>query len=186
VIELPAALAEKANRFGFEGVAVMGSGAQETVWLAVQREWKDDPKGFVRLLAYTPATAAWGQVRYSLDPAGDGWVGLSELTTVPGGFIAIERDNLTGPAARLKALTRISLDGVKPVALDAADIPVVKKTRLRDLLTNLGAPKGYVLEKVEGFTIDAGGTGYIVTDNDGVDDSSGETQFLALGRLAIE
>ena len=38
-IRLPEALAKHAVRFGFEGVAVTGTGADETVWLAVQREW---------------------------------------------------------------------------------------------------------------------------------------------------
>ena len=45
------------------------------------------------------------------------------------------------------------------------------------------APHGYVVDKVEGFAIDAAGNAYAVTDNDGVDDSSGETHFLPLGPL---
>ncbi len=36
---------------------------------------------------------------------------------------------------------------------------------------------------MEGFTIDAAGNAYIVTDNDGVDDSFGETLFLSLGKV---
>ena len=36
---------------------------------------------------------------------------------------------------------------------------------------------------IEGFAIDAEGTAYFVTDNDGVDDSSGETIFVNLGKL---
>lgn len=183
VIELPKALADQATRFGFEGVTVTGSGADETVWLAVQREWKDDPKGFVRLLAYKPASGTWGQVRYPLEPKGEGWIGLSELTAVPGGFVAIERDNLIGKAAKVKQLTRIDMTGVTPVALDANDVPVVKKTLLRDLMPDLQAPKGYVLDKVESFAIDKAGTAYIATDNDGIDGSSGETQFMALGKI---
>ena len=43
--------------------------------------------------------------------------------------------------------------------------------------------EGLRLDKVESFAIDAAGDAYIVTDNDGVDDSSGETQFLKLGKL---
>lgn len=183
VVDLPEALAAQATRFGFEGVTVTGTGAAETVWIAVQREWKDDPKGAVRLLAYTPATGAFGQVRYPLEPKGAGWVGLSEITAVDGGFVIVERDNLVGAAAKVKLLTRVSLDGVVPVALDAASVPTVKKTILRDLLPDLKAANGYVLDKVEGFAIDAAGTAFIVTDNDGIDGSSGETQFLSLGKL---
>ena len=35
----------------------------------------------------------------------------------------------------------------------------------------------------EGFAIDSAGTGFVVTDNDGVDDSSGETLFWSVGTL---
>lgn len=38
-------------------------------------------------------------------------------------------------------------------------------------------------EKLEGLTIAADGTVYAITDNDGVDDATGETVFLALGDL---
>ena len=37
--------------------------------------------------------------------------------------------------------------------------------------------------KVEGFAIDAAGTGWVVTDNDGVADSSGETLFWSIGTV---
>ena len=40
-----------------------------------------------------------------------------------------------------------------------------------------------VLEKVEGLTVTANGKVLIVTDNDGVDTASGETQFLNLGAI---
>ena len=41
----------------------------------------------------------------------------------------------------------------------------------------------YVMDKVEGFAIDATGSGWLVTDNDGVDDSSGETFLWSVGAL---
>jgi hypothetical protein len=71
---------------------------------------------------------------------------------------------------------------MKPAEL-GRELPLVKKTVVRDLLPDLKAPKGYVLDKVEGFAIDAAGDAYVITDNDGVDGSSGETQFLKLGKL---
>ena len=40
-----------------------------------------------------------------------------------------------------------------------------------------------MVDKVEGLTVDATGAVFVVTDNDGVDDSSGETLFLPLGKL---
>ncbi len=183
-IALPEALAEQATRFGFEGVAVTGSGADETVWIAVQREWKDDPKGFVKLLAYKPAAKSWSYVRYPLDTPAKGWVGLSELTPYKDGFIAIERDNQIGADAKIKKLTFVSLKGVTPAPLGSeAQPPVLSKSEVKDLLPLLQAPKGYVLDKVESFAIDAAGNAFIVTDNDGVDNSSGETQFIAIGKL---
>jgi hypothetical protein len=166
-----------------EGDMVTGEGAEETVWLAVQREWKDDPKGFARILSYRPATGQWGQVRYPLEPAGEGWMGLSEITAVPSGFVLIERDNLIGPDAKVKRLTRVSMAGIEPAPLGSAQVPVLAKTLLRDLMPDLLASKGYVLDKVEGFAVDAAGMAFAVTDNDGIDGSSGETLFLPLGKL---
>ncbi len=183
-IALPEALAASATRFGFEGVTVTGSGADETVWLAVQREWKDDPKGFTKLLAYKPATKAWGAVHYPLDKPAKGWVGLSEITAVPGGLVVIERDNQIGRDAAIKKLVFVPLAGVAPAPL-GGELPKVTKQDLVDLLPALAAPKGYVLDKVESFAIDADGNAFVITDNDGVDDHSGETQFLRLGTLAL-
>ena len=183
-IAIPDALALQATRFGFEGVTVTGSGADETIWLAMQREWKDDPKGLTKLLAYKPASKSWAAVHYPLDKSEKGWVGLSEITAVPGGLVVIERDNLVGPEARIKKLAFVSLKDVTPAPL-GGPLPVVTKTELRDLIPDLAAPKGFVLDKVESFAIDAAGDGYIITDNDGVDDHSGETQFLGLGKLNL-
>jgi hypothetical protein len=183
-IALPEALASQATRFGFEGVTVTGSGADKTVWVAVQREWKDDPKGFAKLLAYKPASGAWGAVHYPLDKAEKGWVGLSELTAVPGGLVAIERDNQIGRGAKIKKLTFVPLDGVTPAPL-GGDLPKVVKQDLHDFLPTLQATNGYVLDKIESFALDAAGDAYAITDNDGVDDHSGETQFFRLGKIAL-
>lgn len=183
-IAIPEALAQQATRFGFEGVAVTGSGADETIWLAVQREWKDDPKGMTKLLAYRPADKSWGAVHYPLDKAEKGWVGLSEITAAPGGLVLIERDNQVGKDAKIKKLTFVPLQGVTPAPL-GGPLPVVAKNDLRDLLPDLAAPEGFVLDKVESFALDAAGDAYIITDNDGVDDHSGETQFLGLGKLNL-
>lgn len=183
-IAIPEALSSQATRFGFEGVAVKGTGADETIWLAVQREWKDDPKGLTKLLAYTPATKSWGAVHYPLDKAEKGWVGLSEITSAPGGFILIERDNQVGRDAKIKKLTFVPTSDVVPAPL-GGPLPVVAKKELRDLIPDLAAPKGFVLDKVESFAVDQAGDAYVITDNDGVDDHSGETQFIGLGKLNL-
>jgi len=184
-IALPDAIASGATASGFEGVAIEGTGADETVWIAVQREWADDEKGIVKLLSYKPGSGEWGVVRYPLDPAGEGWVGLSEITALGGGrFAIVERDNQIGGAAKLKALTTISLAGVAPAA-PGAEAPTVEKKAVRDFVDDLKSANGYVVDKVEGFAVDVEGTAYMMTDNDGVDDSSGETLFFNLGKLDL-
>ncbi len=69
---------------------------------------------------------------------------------------------------------------MQPAALGGA-LPVVAKEQVRDLLPDLAVLNGYAVDKIEGFAIDSAGTGYVVTDNDGVDDSSGETLFWSIG-----
>ena len=64
-------------------------------------------------------------------------------------------------------------------------MPVLKKRLVRNLVPDLQASRGIVLEKVESFAVDVNGQAFAITDNDGVDGgASGETQFLRLGRLA--
>lgn len=181
-IELPADVAATATSSGFEGVTVTGEADAQLIWLAQQRPWKGDAEDEVKLFAYKPASKEWGAVRYKLDPKGAGWVGLSEITAADDRVILIERDNQLGAAAKLKKLYSVALADMKPAPL-GQDLPLVKKTELHDFLPELKAPKGYVLDKVEGFTIDTAGEAFAVTDNDGVDDASGETQFLHLGKL---
>ena len=168
---LPEALAAQEKRFGFEGIAVLDG----KLWLAVQREWGDDPEGQVKLLQLDPAAGEWTGVRYPLDK-GEGWVGLSELAAHGDHLYLIERDNLIGDAAKLKAVTRVALADLKPAPL-GGDLPVVAKETVRDLVPDLGQWNGYVQDKVEGMAIAEDGTVWMVTDNDGVDDASGETFF---------
>jgi Esterase-like activity of phytase len=180
-IRLPDAIASHALRFGFEGVAVSGEGANETVWIAVQREWKDDPKGHAKILRYRVADGSWGVLHYPLGEPGAGWMGLSEIVVIGTDELAvIERNNQWGERA-VKRLYRFSVAGLAPAAPGAAQIPVVRKTLLRDLVPDLARTGGTILEKVEGFTVDRAGQIFVVTDNDGLQSVSGETQFLRLG-----
>lgn len=183
-IALPEEFAAKAGNQGYEGVAVTGSGQDETVWIAVQREWKDDPSGKVKILTYKPSTRSWGVLHYPLTaPAAGAWVGLSELTYIGDErFAVIERDNLFGAGA-VKTLATFSVKGLKPAPFGSSDIPTVEKTLLRDLTPELMRLGGYGLDKVEGMAVDKAGDLFVVTDNDGVDDSSGETQFFAFGKV---
>ena len=182
-VPFPAALLAGEKRFGAEGIARTGEGEDETLWIAMQREWGDDPAGQVKLLAYKPASKAWGAVAYPLEtPAEGAWVGLSEITIHGDYAYIVERDNQIGDKAQLKALYRVPLAELVPVEL-GGELPLVSKELVRDFIPDLAANNGYVLDKVESFAIDADGVGYVITDNDGVDDSSGETFFWSIGSL---
>ncbi|MEF2072825.1 esterase-like activity of phytase family protein [Consotaella aegiceratis] len=178
-VPMPAELTEQSTRFGAEGVTRAG----DLLWVAIQREWKDDPKGSVKLLAYDTKAENWaGAVRYPLDVAETGWVGLSEITANGDWVYIVERDNQIGAAAKEKKLYRVALSSLTPAPLDG-ELPTVEKEEVHDFVPDLKATGGYVVDKVEGFTIDADGTGWVVTDNDGVDDSSGETMFFSIGKM---
>ncbi len=182
-IGLPVDLLASQERFGLEGVTAVGEGDDKMLVMAVQREWGDDPKGQVKLLAYKPKDKEWSAVRYPLEQAESGWMGLSEITAHDGKLYIVERDNLIGKAARVKRVYSVSLDGFKPEKL-GGELPVVEKTLVHDLMDDLKSTGGYVVDKVEGFAIDKNGEAFVVTDNDGVDDSSGETLFLRLGNIS--
>ncbi|WP_294926526.1 esterase-like activity of phytase family protein [uncultured Paracoccus sp.] len=178
-IPLPPGLLAHQARFGAEGIAQVG----DTLWIAMQREWADDPEGQVKLLAYDLNAKEWGAVRYPLEPKGEGWMGLSEIAINGDHAYLIERDNLIGDKARVKKIFRVALSELTPAALDG-ELPLVAKEEVRDLIPELrGLTNGYVVDKVEGLTFDAEGNAWVVTDNDGVDDSSGETLFWNLGKL---
>jgi len=181
-IGFPDALMGVEKRFGSEGITMVGEGEAMTLWIAIQREWRDDEKDRVKLVSYQPATETWGAVAYQLDKGAQGWVGLSEITAHGDHVYIVERDNQIGEAAAIKKLYRVPLAEMQPGEL-GSELPVVTKEEVHDFVPDLQAFGGYVVDKVEGFTIDAAGDAFAVTDNDGVDDSSGETFFLKLGKL---
>jgi hypothetical protein len=188
-IELPDALAAQATSSGFEGVAVTGSerGGNELVWVVVQREWKDDAKGFVKLGRYDVAAQAWTFALYPLDavesPNG-GWVGLSELTLLPNGELAVvERDNQLAAHARIKRIYGIDPESVEFLPY-GEQLPVLAKTLLRDVLDDLDAHSISTPDKLEGTAVGADGKLWLATDNDGVDENYGETLFFSLGKVS--
>ncbi len=177
-IAFPAELLAHEIRFGSEGVTRIG----DMLWIAIQRPWGDDPQDTVKLVAYDTATEEWGAVHYPLEKAETGWVGLSEITLHGDHVYIIERDNQIGAAAKLKALYRVPLAQLQPAAL-GGELPMVEKELVRDFIPDLAQWNGYIVDKVEGFAVDAHGVAYVVTDNDGVDGSSGETFFWSIGKL---
>ncbi len=177
-IGLPPELMAVERRFGFEGITKIG----DTLWMAVQREWADDPKNHVKLVAYNLETEEWGAVHYPKAEPDTGWVGLSEIVAHGDYVYVIERDNQIGGAAVTKKVYRIPAAEMVPAPLGSA-LPVVSKEEVRDLIPDLLSLNGYVVDKVEGLAIFEDGTAWISTDNDGVDDSSGETYFWSPGKF---
>jgi len=177
-IGLPAELMAVERRFGFEGITKVG----DTLWMAVQREWADDPKNHVKLVAYNLETEEWGAVHYPKAEPDTGWVGLSEIVAHGDFIYVIERDNQIGGAAVTKKVYRIPAAEMVPAPL-GGELPVVSKELVRDLIPDLLSLNGYVVDKVEGLAIFEDGTAWISTDNDGVDDSSGETYFWSPGKF---
>lgn len=113
---------------------------------------------------------------YSSQFAG-GWVGLSEITSIGcGEFMVLERDNRGGLDASIKRLYNINLQA-------ATDGETLTKTLIKDIKPALASTKGTLIEKVEGVAVTLNGEVYIVTDNDWVNDYSGETQLMNLGKL---
>jgi len=174
VVALPAEVNALQARFGFEGVAE----SDGRLVVAFQRAWAGESQP--RIGIYDLAARTWRFVFYPLDAVASpngGWVGLSEITSLGNQrFMVVERDNQAGPDARIKRLYAIDLTG-------QSDGTVLAKTLVRDLMGDLRSANGLVLEKVEGLARLASGDTLIVTDNDGVNDHSGETQLLRLGRV---
>ncbi|WP_037313024.1 esterase-like activity of phytase family protein [Ruegeria halocynthiae] len=177
-IGLPPELMAVEKRFGFEGITRVG----DTLWMAVQREWMDDPKNHVKLVSYNLETKEWGAVHYPKADPDTGWVGLSEIVAFGDHVYVIERDNQHDHRAVTKKVYRIPLSEMTPAPL-GGDLPVVSKQLVRDLLPDLTSTGGYVLDKIEGLAILPTGEAFVMTDNDGVDDASGETMFWSIGSV---
>ncbi len=175
---IPAELAAVEKRFGFEGITKIG----DTLWMAVQREWKDDPADHVKLVSYNLKTKEWGAVHYPKAKPNTGWVGLSEIVAHDDWVYIVERDNQHDHRAVTKKIYRVPASEMVPAPL-GGELPVVSKVLVRDLLSDLTATGGYVLDKVEGLAIFEDGTAFFSTDNDGVDDHSGETRFVNIGNI---
>lgn len=181
---------------GFEGVAILPQRRGYKLLVAQQRGWDyttmgcedldDDPDGSnpsepsqTRIWIYDPSTGEWRHVAWELAPvpANASWSGLSEITrTEDGDYVIIERDNRTGDFAELKTLVKVSGD-------DLSDGITADEKSVVDIIPALEANNGWISDKPEGTAITRDGRILLVTDNDGVDDWSGETWFLDLGEL---
>lgn len=127
--------------------------------------------------------------------------------------LVVERDKLNGPDAKVKRVMKVTLPkadaSTNPTHESAGaggnndrqnkaigkstqregnvgkapSLPLAKKELAVDVLPHLRATNGWTEEKLEGFTVAADGQMYAVTDNDALDNATGETVFLRLGRL---
>ena len=127
--------------------------------------------------------------------------------------LVVERDKINGPDAKVKRVMKVTLPTAdastdsthgsagagtnknhqnKAIGKSTQrednqgkvpSLPLAKKKLAVDVLPYLRATNGWTQEKLEGFTIAADGQMYAVTDNDALDDATGETVFLRLGRL---
>ncbi len=196
---------------GFEGLDIVEKpGGGYLIYAAQQRGWNystsaacdlidDDPidtgnfaePNQTRLWVFDPAVAnndaAWSSVPYQFQPkpVDAAWIGLSEITYTPNGWILIERDNLTGsfdtPAGAetrngYKTLVRL------PLSPGADGAYTRDEKEVYDLRPALLSSRGWITDKPEGVGVRPDGTVFVVTDNDGVDGSSGETIFRRLGK----
>lgn len=173
VIRLPAEVDAIQRRFGFEGVAE----ADGQLVVAFQREWGGEPN--VRLGIYDLSAQTWSFLMYPLDAVqsqNGGWVGLSDISALGNGqFLVLERDNQSNLDAAVKRIYQIDISGL-------ADGGLVAKRLVRDILSDV-TQTHLTFEKIEGLAVSTNGQVYIVNDNDGVDDNSGETQLINLGNI---
>lgn len=182
--ELPAALTLGATSSGFEGLAITPDGS--TIYAAIQRPWADDAANTTKLAKLDVESGEWTFATYPLNPVDSpagGWVGLSEITLLPNGEVAIiERDNQVGADARIKRIYGVDLDEVA-FAPHGEALPTISKRLLRNVLPDLDANSVLTPDKLEGLAVTEDGRVFTVTDNDGLDGSPGQTVFLELGRI---
>ncbi|TQL69934.1 hypothetical protein FB381_3857 [Nocardioides albertanoniae] len=191
-VALPAEIADKVGKWGLEGVTVTGTGRDEQVYVALQRPlWADstakepgvDGASTARIGRYTPATGEWEWFGYGLESTavGGDWIGLSEITAVDDDTLAVvERDKQAGTTAAIKRVYTVDVPRHGTTGL--SPVTPLRKRLAYDLLPALQGTHGWTQEKLEGFTVGADGRAYAVTDNDGLDNATGETAFLDLGK----
>ena len=177
VITLPDEVNDIQVRFGFEGIAEDNG----SLYVVIQRAWGDEANP--RIGVYNIADDSWRFFFYPLDPVesqNGGWVGLSDITSMGlGQFLVIERDNQAGPDAAIKRLYTFSVNGL-------SDGDTIGKILQLDLMNDLANTGGLIYEKIEGSALTTDGDIYIINDNDGVDDNSGENQLINLGNATAQ
>jgi len=102
-------------------------------------------------------------------------IGVNLVLLSAGSGWGVVRDNRSGDFAELKTLVRVGRHALRDGRITAGE------KRVFDLVPELLASNGWISDKPEGVAVTRQGRVFLVTDNDGVDDWSGETWFLDLG-----
>merc|ERR1712226_1360484 len=176
VVTLPEDIAMAQKKHGLEGIAYFDG----YFVVCLQRAWQEMEHPLIMM--YNIERDEWiGHVRYPLDdvesPAG-GWIGLADITHVGNAvFYVLERDNQGGLDAAVKRVYPVDLTKYR------GEGEIVEKELVVDLLPILEeATQGIVPEKIEGLAYTSAGV-FLINDNDGVDDNTGETNLWNLGSL---
>lgn len=179
-VDLPKEVTDNLGKQGIEGVT--GTPNAKKLYFALQRPAKGDPADHARIGEFDTSTGKFAWSLYPLDKTsteGD-WIGLSEISRLRDGRLAvIERDKLNGPDAKIKRIYTVD----EPKGVESGTLPVLAKTLAHDVLPDLRSTHGWTQEKLEGMAVNASGNTWIVTDNDGLEDATGETVFLNLGKV---
>lgn len=177
-LHLPATIAARISKKGFEGVARFEVRGQELIATAFQAPIAGDPGDTARIALVDPVTGDWTFVLYPLSQNNDGeTTGLSDLLHIDGlRFAAIERDG-SAKKSSIKWITLVDLASVTPS--DAGGIPPrVSKRFVCDLVPIFVDAGRKPAREIEGLARAADGKVYVVTDNDG----DGDTFLLQLGQ----
>ncbi|MEQ1710022.1 MAG: esterase-like activity of phytase family protein [Hyphomicrobium sp.] len=166
-LALPASIAARMPKKGFEGVALQSTASGAQLVVAFQAPLDGDPDDMTRVGVVDPASGAWRFYYYPLDRNDDGDItGLSEVLALgQGRFAAIERDGKGGKKS-IKWITTFALSPNSGAAPDATP-PVLDKHVAIDLVPIFRDAGRKVEKEVEGLAVAADGMVYVVTDNDG-------------------
>ncbi|MBS8271910.1 alkaline phosphatase, partial [Halomonas litopenaei] len=129
-ITLPNELLAVEARFGFEGIARV----DDMLYIAVQREWRDDPANHAKVLGYNLDSEEWSVIHYPLTVPATGWVGLSEITAHDDRVYFIERDNQLDARAVTKQITSVPLSAMDAMVTLGETPAVLEPQLVVDLL----------------------------------------------------
>ena len=152
--------------------------AAATVAIALERPFS------LRILDADPAADTdWRQLSVALVPPGTPADDDPTTYSLPALLVANKGDD---EAADIRLeLAKESLGGRFPLFVVSAEqgtgLEELRKA-VYDLLPHLLATNGWITDKVEGVAITPTGRTFVSTDNDGLDDWSGETWFFDVGR----